>query len=206
MKEKKMEKKILTSLDAYRNAFVTTYTGKRFKFFEATPDDIELEDIIHSLSNNCRYNGHCRRFFSVAEHSLLTADLVPEPYKLYALLHDAGEAYITDIPRPLKKLVDEYTDGLVYMMENHLMLQVDKKFDLGLHKNDSDHIVDLADNSAMWIETRTLYDPDTIKDWKLGETMDEEYISRFMIPEHAPLIEDIKDRFREELHKYIKEK
>jgi uncharacterized protein len=72
-----------------------------------TPEDVDIDDIAASLANQCRFGGHCREFYSVAQHSCLAADLVLERERdatsgLWALLHDASEAYLGDLPHPLK--------------------------------------------------------------------------------------------------------
>lgn len=81
--------------------WVQTYTGRAFWPLNPSPDDVDIIDIAHALSLKCRYSGHCDRFYSVAEHSVLVSRIVPS---LEALLHDAGEAYspFGDIPRPIK--------------------------------------------------------------------------------------------------------
>lgn len=85
------------------DAWLTTYTGRRFYVLSATADDILIEDIAHALSNICRYGGHCKIFYSVAEHCVRLSMMVEgQRSKLLALLHDAAEAYIGDIPTLLK--------------------------------------------------------------------------------------------------------
>lgn len=78
-------------------------SGRRFWPLDPRPDDVEIGDIAHALSHICRYGGHARRFYSVAEHSLIVSHFVPPWLALAALLHDAAEAYLGDIVRPLKK-------------------------------------------------------------------------------------------------------
>lgn len=88
-----------------RGSFVETYTGGRFYPFDPAPDEVRIEDIAGGLAHTCRFGGHCRRFYSVAQHSLhVCAELADHGSRLqtYGLLHDAGEAYLGDIPRPIK--------------------------------------------------------------------------------------------------------
>jgi len=89
-------------------SWIQTYTGRRFYPFSPSVYDVDIKDIAHALSNQCRYAGHCRRFYSVAEHSILMAEKAPMALKLPALLHDAGEAYLTDVPSPIKRFMPEF--------------------------------------------------------------------------------------------------
>lgn len=87
--------------------FINTSSGKKFFFDPVDPDTISIGDIAHALSNICRFNGHTDKFFSVAQHSMLVCIYMPgtPEEKLAALLHDAAEAYVCDIPTPLKTLL-----------------------------------------------------------------------------------------------------
>lgn len=87
------------------NAWIQTFTGRKFFPLDPDPEMICIEDIAHSLSLQCRFSGHSRRMYSVAEHSIaLSRELVDRNLALEALLHDASEAYLSDIPSPLKRL------------------------------------------------------------------------------------------------------
>lgn len=84
-----------------------------FNFIDIDPNEIDIQDIAHSLSMQCRYTGHSKVFYSVAEHSVAVADLLLKEYRdedlaLAGLLHDAVEAYISDLASPLKQLLPEY--------------------------------------------------------------------------------------------------
>jgi 5'-deoxynucleotidase YfbR-like HD superfamily hydrolase len=84
--------------------WIQTYTGRKVYPLDLNPDEIAIEDIAHALSNLCRFTGHCRSFYSVAQHSVYVS-LSCEPVNaLVGLLHDAPEAYLTDLPRPLKRM------------------------------------------------------------------------------------------------------
>ena len=82
---------------------IYTYTGRMIRPLDPDPADICIEDIAHALSMQPRFTGHLRKFSSVAEHCIRTAMLAPDHLKLEALLHDASEAYLADIARPVKK-------------------------------------------------------------------------------------------------------
>ena len=89
------------------NDFIVTATGRRFYPLAPREGDIEIEDIAHALSLQCRFAGHTRYFYSVGEHSARVADLLEawgqsQEVVLWGLLHDASEASLVDIPSPLK--------------------------------------------------------------------------------------------------------
>ena len=88
--------------------WMQTYTGRQFWPIDPRPDEICIEDIAHALSMQCRYGGHTTRFYSVAEHCCHVHDACSDQNKLWALLHDASEAYIQDVIRPLKPSLTEY--------------------------------------------------------------------------------------------------
>lgn len=82
--------------------WIRTWSGGRFDFAAPSAADIRLEDIAHALGQLCRFTGHTSSFYSVAEHSVHVSHLVPPEHARWALLHDAAEAYIGDVARPLK--------------------------------------------------------------------------------------------------------
>lgn len=84
--------------------WIETASGREFWPLDPRPEEIHIEDIATALSKLCRFGGHCKSFYSVAEHCALASEFVPTGIALEALLHDAAEAYLSDIPRPLKRL------------------------------------------------------------------------------------------------------
>ena len=87
--------------------FIQTLSGRRVNPLDASPEDIDPADIAGALGNICRFGGHSRGFYSVAQHSIIVCDLLEErgattDELLAALLHDAAEAYLGDLPHPIK--------------------------------------------------------------------------------------------------------
>lgn len=98
---------------ALKDAWIETYTGVRFSLSSPSPDDVSIEDIAHSLAYQCRYNGHIREFYSVAEHSCHIHDLLireghRDQVAFAGLMHDSTEAYVGDLPAPLKSILPSY--------------------------------------------------------------------------------------------------
>jgi len=90
--------------------WMLTYTGRVYWPVDPRADEVNIEDIAHSLAYQCRYGGHCLSYFSVAEHSVLVSRLLPPELRLVGLLHDATEAYVSDVPRPLKPFLSGYRE------------------------------------------------------------------------------------------------
>lgn len=91
-----------------RSSVMQSYTGKLIDLANFTPEDVRLPDIAHALSQINRYTGHTIRPLSVAEHSVTVSMLCPEEHALWGLMHDASEAYLGDVSRPLKSLLPDY--------------------------------------------------------------------------------------------------
>lgn len=85
-----------------------THSGAKVHILQPDPSVIRQLDIAHALARTCRFNGHVGTFYSVAQHCLLVQHHAPEELKLEALLHDATEAYLGDVIRPLKRLLPAY--------------------------------------------------------------------------------------------------
>lgn len=117
------------TLGEWKGEWVGTNFGNVIRLDqEPDLDQIDIGDIAQGLSNVCRFNGQLKLWYSVAEHSIHVAELVPDKYKLQALLHDATEAFICDVPTPLKRML-----GSQYAaVEERLASAIGKKFGVDL--------------------------------------------------------------------------
>lgn len=105
--------------------WLQTASGRQFWPLDPRANEIFIDDIAHALSLYCRFGGHSRYHYSVAQHSLFVMDLVPQKDKLHALLHDAPEAYLGDVINPLKRMLPEYQRA-----EHGVWLAVCERFDI----------------------------------------------------------------------------
>lgn len=86
------------------NHWIQTHTGRKFSLTNPQPEDIRIEDIAHALSLLCRFTGHTKEFYSVAQHSISVCQMANPENKLWGLLHDASEAYTGDLNRQIKSI------------------------------------------------------------------------------------------------------
>lgn len=138
-------------------AFIQTYMGIPYWPFDPRPEEVLIDDIAHALSNLCRYTGHTKKFYSVAEHSVHVSYMVHESHALEALLHDASEAYCSDLARPVKQALREYQ--IVEQMNDAIIRE---RFGL---PSDETFDVKRADNDILLIEKAALLRPTL--DWEL---------------------------------------
>lgn len=130
-KVKEMEADIAAEQSGARKGdWIQTYCSRQFWALDPRPEDFDIRDIAHALSMICRFNGHCLRFYSVAEHSILMAIYFIKKGEyanaLWALLHDGTEAYLCDVPRPIKPYLTGYKE-----VEDSLMAVIAERFGLG---------------------------------------------------------------------------
>lgn len=130
--------------------FIATYTGKKFYPLDPRVEDVDVNDIIHSLSNLCRFNGHCQGFYTVAQHCVLVSHSCDPKDALWGLLHDASEAYIADIPSPLKRCKEF---EMYRKFERQLMNVICAAFDM---EPDEPKSVSIADKRILATEARDL--------------------------------------------------
>lgn len=119
---------------AVESGMIRTITGKKFNLFEPTPDMIAIDDIAYGLANKGHFSGFSPRYFSIAEHCIMVCDefslwhdAAPDSLKLLALLHDAAEAYIGDMVKPLKVRMPDFV-----AVENRIMQAICERFGMDL--------------------------------------------------------------------------
>lgn len=138
-------------------AWFQTFSGTQFYLTDPHPDDVSIEDIAHALGSVGRFGGHTRQFYSVGQHSVHCCDLVaewhPDNYllQLYTLLHDASEAYLGDVVRPLKYAMPNYRQ-----FESRMMDVIYQGLKLAPPLPDEEAIVKCADDILLMTERRDL--------------------------------------------------
>ncbi len=141
----------MSILDTRAESWFTLASGRRFRPFAPRVEDIHIEDIALSLSNLCRFSGHCHKFYSVAEHSVHCSEVVPEEFAFAALMHDATEAYVGDVITPIKKYLRDFES-----LEEEVWRTICDKFELEFELPSSVRWADLA---VLKAEARDLLAP-----------------------------------------------
>ncbi len=159
-----------------KGPFIVTRSGRIFHYDNICEEDILIEDIAHSLAHLCRYTGHTKSFYSVAQHSLLVADKMPggPEEKLVGLLHDAAEAYTNDLASPLKAWLNNEGSPAYGELQDKITAAVYRRFGvtsipsnvrlydraaglfeaeafMGLHEEDLQHFGFPVDLRCLWI-------------------------------------------------------
>jgi hypothetical protein len=129
--------------------WIQTFSGGQFWPLDPRADEVLLVDIAHQLAKVCRFGGATLDFYSVAEHSLRVADLVPPELRLQALLHDAAEAYCGDVVRPLKRNLVGFDE-----VEARIARVIGERF--GVDLVTLHPLVKQADNEMLAVECRDL--------------------------------------------------
>lgn len=135
---------------------ISTRSGRRLYLHNPSPAQIHINDIAHGLAHQCRFNGQTNKFYSVAQHSVIVASILPPELKLAGLLHDAAEAYLGDIVQPLKELLPDFGS-----IEARFADVIGQRFKVDLQHNDA---VKKADLIALATERRDLM-PMEIVEW-----------------------------------------
>lgn len=133
------------------HGWMMTASGRRYWPLDPRVEDVHIGDIARGLSMLCRYAGQVKHFYSVAEHSVLVSLMVPPELALEALLHDATEAYLTDIVRPFKKGLPDYKH---WERVNDAVIR--ERFRLSPEEHP---LIKEADNNILHTEHRVLLPP-----------------------------------------------
>jgi len=141
----------MTKTEKRKGDWIQTYTGRVFWPLDPRPSEVHIADIAHALANQCRYAGHTLAFYSVAQHSVLVANHLPPELAKWGLLHDASEAYLVDLPRPVKRIVQGYVEA-----EEQVMAAIAMQLGLSWPMPELVHV---ADNEALATEKRDLMAP-----------------------------------------------
>lgn len=155
----------LQAIVAKQKSFVRTYSGKSVYPFNPSKEQFCIEDIAQALSNQCRFNGHLTEFYSVAQHSVYVSRMLRGEHRLFGLLHDAAEAYISDIPTPVKR----FLPAELHRVEDNIMTHIADQFGFELSKA-SCEAVKRADYYLLCAEARQLH-PDFknfFEAWDIG--------------------------------------
>jgi 5'-deoxynucleotidase YfbR-like HD superfamily hydrolase len=144
------------------NRYFQTYSGKHVHPLSPSQDEIDIEDIAHSLSQQCRFLGHTDTLYTVAQHCVLVSEMVPPRDALWGLLHDASEAYLSDLPAPIKR--DPQME-FYRIAEERLLTCIARKFGLAPEMPQS---VKRADKILLATEFRDVTPVDDL-DWIIAE-------------------------------------
>lgn len=134
----------MASPQLYAGDAILTYSGHYLNVFDPDPEHISIEDIAHGLSHVPRFAGQTQKVINVAEHSINVCHMVEDEFALEALLHDASEAYLMDIPKPIKNRLPDYV-----AVEHRLMKAISDRFGIP-HPNTEE--VKRADKEALKAE------------------------------------------------------
>lgn len=136
-----------------RGPVMQTYSGRAFYPLDPQPNEVWLSDIAHHLSLICRYNGAVVPHYSVAQHSVGVSYLIGggPRQQMWGLMHDAAEAYIGDLTRPMKQVLDSVAPGAFAGIEARVMEAIKRQFDLGPCPHNA---IKVADNIMAATEKR----------------------------------------------------
>jgi len=163
---------------------IALFSGTIIDPLNPDPSLILIEDIAHSLAMQCRFTGHTKYHYSVAQHSVGASWLAPSGWELWALLHDAPETFMSDIARPIKRSSTEFGD-IYSAIEDVLMDAVCKRFGLELIDGGLPKQVGEVDELMLANEITHLMPPHPIyQGWENYPSIPPKYL-RKLTPEQA---------------------
>lgn len=160
---------------------ISLKSGVMFNYKNPGAVRVPIGDIAHALSNICRFSGHVRHFYSVAQHAVNCSYIVPSEFAFTALMHDTAEAFTNDLPTPLKTAIPEIKD-LEIRIETAMSQQFGFTFPLPEE-------IKLADLQMLKLEKEFLL-PNNRDTWAILENVEVEHLRRLvdldvMCPEEA---------------------
>lgn len=171
-------RRLLADPHARLGDWAQTYSGRIFWPLDPHPEEVHIVDIAHALAYSCRFGGHARFFYSVAQHSVLVSEICDEEDALWGLLHDAAEAYVGDMIRPLKRTV---VMSSYRTIEKNVQEAICEKFGLRYEMPASVH---RADNMLLATEARDVMGGET-RTWNLTQRPLPKLRIASMTPEQA---------------------
>lgn len=172
---------------------IKVYSGRIFYVLDPRVEDVDIKDIAHALSNQGRFSGHTNIFYSVAEHSVRVSYKLPTELALIGLLHDATEAYLVDLPSPIKretKLGEYYSE-----IEDNLWRAIAKRYELPEEIPTEIPEIKIADKRMLVTEMRDLMGGFAYSDYAKGIEPYQESIIPIATPFQAEQL--FLDRFYE---------
>lgn len=166
------------------DAWIVTYSGNKFNVFNPNSSSVNIEDIAHALAMCTRFNGHLKHYYSIAEHCWHMSYLVEPQFALAALMHDAAEAYLSDIPRPIKGLLPQIKlieGGVINTIFDHYRISMWSdtifKFDRALCLAEAEQA---GMSTQDWFEGHDIYGHvDTVIRFWDWNTAKEKFLERF---------------------------
>lgn len=180
-------------LHTAKKTFMQVHSGLDIDPFDPDPALLNISDIAHSLSKICRFNGHTLKFYSVAEHCIHVERLMPKNAsradRIKALLHDAGEAYLCDIPRPIKMRPEfKFVEDAELIIRGLLLTKYGLTVDMPA-------IIWSNDNQMLAVEAKQLMrDP---KGWNLPKIPEQWSNGQLPCWDHGTAFNHFMDRFVE---------
>lgn len=177
-------------LQKIQEPWIQTFTGQKFRIDDPKQETINIEDIAHALSMICRYAGHSKFFYSVAQHCYLASFLCPDHLRLAVLLHDAAEAYLGDVTKPLKY----YFGGKYIHMEVKIQNAINFKYGVSLTEQDILKIK-MADLQMLKLEAQNVLANNPVDNWHKNLPDQDAFktIEQGWVPEYAKV--SFLDRF-----------
>ena len=166
-KPKQMSQQNRTSRGPDDHSWIETFLGNRFYPLDPKPEEVHLRDIAHALSLKTRFNGQSAIFYSVAEHAVrcgiyALAVTGNHLFALATLHHDSAEAYLPDVPAPIKPALTNFKE-----IESGIQTAIHKKFGIDDLSDQYLHELKRIDLRLLATEARDLMTPGALKRWKL---------------------------------------